>query len=238
MFEILRKSTWLIIFGILGLIVFTALIIPLGFTVIEEYNNEKQYVKTDCIVRAVEYNDKNPKNEWSRCPSRCTLQHTIDGLKTFCEVSEFPCLKIVVDVTTKFGLKSAIIHENPTKMQKYGDCSTYFCDKDSVVNEKYVNKFKRTWGNIGQKYKCYYNMAALNSDDDDEQEHALLKLTYNTAEYVNSIFWPTLVGTFSFFAIVLGIFMKFRSPIERENRRYNKSMIEREKLNQKNRQNF
>lgn len=136
----------------------------------------------------------NSKDDWYRCPWKCTISHTPDGLKTFCELSEFPCLRVVVDVFTRDGLKSAILHENPDKMNKYSDCSTYYCDRDSVVNENDVNRFRKKYGVLGSKFQCYYNIDSLESDDydDDGQEHALLKLTYNTSSYVNSLLWPSL----------------------------------------------
>jgi hypothetical protein len=175
-------------------------------TVIQDYDVESVYKKTNCSVRAVEFNDMNSKNEWSRCPWRCTIQHTPDGLKSYCELSEFPCLKIVVDVVTKYGLKSAIMHENPEKLQKYPDCSTYYCNQDSVVNDKLVKKFLRNWGNIGKSYPCYYNMKSLETEDeDDAQEHALLKLTYGKASYVNSIFWPCFVASVGIVIIVVAV---------------------------------
>ena len=185
-----------IVTGTLALVVALVLYITLGVTVIQTYNNESEYKKTTCTVRGVEIHRMNSKDDWYKCPWQCTVNHTPEGLKTQCEISEYPCLRIVVDVETKSGLRSAILHENPDKMFKSPDCSTYYCDRDSVVNEKDVNKFKRKYGSIAMKYSCYYNVDSLLSDDydDDGQEHALLRLTYNKASYVNGILWPTLVA--------------------------------------------
>lgn len=133
------------------------------------------------------------------------MNHTPEGLKTKCEISEFPCLRIVVDVETKHGMRSAILHENPDKMSKYYDCSTYYCDRDSVVNERDVNKFRKKYGIIGSKFDCYYNLDSLDSDeyDDDGQEHALINLSYSHASYVNAWFWPSFS---CFFGIILAIY--------------------------------
>ncbi len=208
---IFAKDQLLILGGILLIGVSAILHLSLGLTVVQDYNSEAHFKKTNCTVRAIELNNDNPKNEWTRCPWTCTVSHTPDGLKTFCEISEFPCLKIVVDVATKYGLKSAIIHENPDKMQKHFECSTFFCDRDSVVNEKLVNKFKRTYGNIGQSYSCFYKMETLNFEDDYDneiQEHALLYLTQTEASYVNSIFWPTLIGLVGVLMLGIGIYYR------------------------------
>lgn len=205
-----RLSSIAILIGLASLLIGICLILALGVTVISDYQDEKQYTRTECTVRAVEFNNENPKNEWTKCPWTCTLNYTPDGWKTYCEISDFPCLKIIVDVKTKYGLKSAIIHENPDKMKAYEECSTYHCDRDSVVNEKIVNKFKRSYGKIGSKYTCFYNMESLERDDDEEQEHALLKLTYSQASYINSIFWPTLIGTFGLTMLIYGIVEKIR----------------------------
>ena len=183
------------------------LYLVLGLTVIQTYNQESNFQKTECIVRGVEIHKMNSKEDWYKCPWKCTVNHTPDGLKTFCEVSEFPCLRIVVDVTTKYGLKSAILHESPEKMERYSDCSTYYCDQDSVVNERDVNRFRKKYGVIGSKYSCFYNVGSLLSDDydDDGQEHALLRLTYNQASYINSLFWPSFAAFAGIICVVFGI---------------------------------
>jgi hypothetical protein len=207
----LTKDQVVILAGIVLIAVSAILHLSLGLTIVQDYNSESYFKKTNCTVRATELNNDNPKNEWTRCPWTCTVSHTPDGLKTFCEISEFPCLKIVVDVATKYGLKSAILHENPDKMQRYFECSTFFCDRDSVVNEKLVNKFKRNWGNIGQSYSCFYKMDSLNFEDDYDneiQEHALLNLTHTEASFVNSIFWPTLIGLAGVLLLCIGIYYK------------------------------
>jgi hypothetical protein len=210
-FDIKRYHV-LVFIGIVCIITASVLAISLGMTVIQDYDVESVYKKTTCTIRNVEFNDMNPKNEWTRCPWRCTLQHTPDGIKSYCEISEFPCLKIVADVSTKYGLNSVILHENPAKLQKYPDCSTYFCQQDSVVNAKLVNKFKRTYGDIGKKFPCYYNMKSLDyEDEDDAQEHALLKLTYNQASYMNSIFWPCFVALVGILLIIIGFITRTKN---------------------------
>jgi hypothetical protein len=190
------KHVLMTIGGFVLLFISSILFLTLGLTVIESYSNESNFKQTTCTVRAVEIHKMSSKEDWYRCPWKCTVNHTPDGLKTFCELSEFPCLRIVVDVFTKNGLKSAILHENPHKMSKYSDCSTYYCDQDSVVNDKEVNRFRKKYGNVGSQYPCYYNLNSLQSDDydDDGQEHALLRLTYNKASYVNSLLWPSLAA--------------------------------------------
>jgi len=92
-------------------------------------------------------------------------------------------------------------------MQKYSDCSTYYCDRDSVVNDKDVNKFRKRYGVVGSSYSCYYNMAALQRGDDyedDGQEHALLQLTYGLASYVNAWFWPSVATLGGILLMVFG----------------------------------
>lgn len=203
LFDIKRHHI-LLFSGIVCIIVASILAISLGMTVIQDYDAESIYKKTTCTIRSIEFNEMNPKNEWTRCPWRCTLQHTLDGLKPFCEISEFPCLKISADVSTKYGMKSVILHENPEKMQKYPDCSTFFCQQDSLVNLKLVNKFKRNYGDVGKKFNCYYNMKSLEyEDEDDAQEHALLNLTYGRASYINSIFWPCFVALVGIIIIIV-----------------------------------
>lgn len=189
----LTRNHLIMAVGLLLLLISLVLFIVLGLIVIQTYVGESNYKKTTCTVRAVDIHKLNDKDDWYKCPWHCTINHTPDGLKTFCEISEFPCLRVVVDVATKHGLKTAILHENPEKMSKYTDCSTYYCDRDSLVNDKLVNKFKRKYGQLGQRYSCYYNVDSLTSDDydDDGQEHALLRLTYNRASYINSLFWPS-----------------------------------------------
>jgi hypothetical protein len=207
----LTKDQVFILAGIVVIVISAIFHLSLGLTIVQDYNGESFFKKTNCTVRAIEFNNDNPKNEWTRCPWTCTVSHTPDGLKTFCEISEFPCLKIVVDVATKFGLKSAIIHENPDKMQKHYECSTYYCDRDSVVNEKLVNKFKRKWGNVGSSYPCFYKMDTLNMDDDYDneiQEHALIYLTHTEASYVNSIFWPTLMSLVGVVLLCMGVYYR------------------------------
>ena len=200
----IKKFHIILFVGILCIFIASVLAISLGTTVIQDYRSDSVYKKTNCTVRGIEFNEMNPKNEWTRCPWRCTLQYTPDGLKSYCEISEFPCLKIIVDVRTKYGLKSAIIHESPEKLQKYPDCSTYYCQQDSVVNLKLVNKFKRSWGDIGKSYACYYNMKSLEyEDEDDAQEHALLKLSYSQASYINSIFWPCFIASVGIVIILI-----------------------------------
>jgi hypothetical protein len=188
------------------------LYLTLGLTVVQSYSNESNYKKTTCTVRAVEIHKMSSKEDWYRCPWKCAIAHTPDGFKTYCELSEFPCLRIVVDVATKNGLKSAILNENPEKMAKYTDCSTYFCDQDSVVNDKEVNKFRRRYGNVGSKYSCYFDSNSLQSDDydDDGQEHALLQLTYNEAAYINSLFWPSITAVMGLTMIAYGFFNIYR----------------------------
>lgn len=206
------------------------LFLILGLTVVQVYNNESSFKRTDCTVRDVEIHKMNSKDDWYKCPWKCTINHTPDGLKTYCEISEFPCLRIVVDVATKFGLKSAILHENPEKMQKYYDCSTYYCDQDSVVNDREVNKFKKNYGVIGKKYSCYYNMDSLNSDDydDDGQEHALLTLTFGIASYVNSLLWPSLCLALGIASMVYGFFNIYR--LKRVNKNSSKKRMIHETL--------
>lgn len=195
-----KRSTLFILGGLIFVTIGSVLLIVLGVTVVQSYVGESNFKSTNCSVRAVEYHKQNSKDDWYRCPWQCTINHTPDGLKTYCELSEFPCLRIVVDVSTKYGLKTAILHENPEKMNKYFDCSTYYCDRDSVVNEKLVSRFRKQYGTVGSHYKCFFDSNSLQSDDydDDGQEHALLKLTFNEASFVNSLLWPTLaflVGT-------------------------------------------
>lgn len=141
----ISKSYLILLGGLLLLVISGILYMVLGLTVIQTYLSESQYSRTQCTVRAVDIYRLNSKDDWYRCPWRCTVNHTPDGLKTVCEVSEFPCLRVVVDVQTKEGLKSAIIHETPEKMFQAMDCSTYYCDRDSVVNERDVNRFKRKY---------------------------------------------------------------------------------------------
>jgi hypothetical protein len=199
--------------GVLLLFISLILYIVLGLTVIQSYASESIYKKTTCTVRAVDIHKLNDKDDWYRCPWHCTVNHTPDGLKTTCEISEFPCLRVVVDVATKHGLKTAILHENPEKMSRYLDCSTYYCDRDSIVNDKLVNKFKRNYGQLGQKYSCFYNVDSLTSDDydDDGQEHALLRLTYNQASYINSLFWPSLCAFVGIVLIFYGMFKVYEA---------------------------
>ena len=209
-----KFSTYAIItaLGFLFLVIGLILFLVLGLTIIQVYNSESNFKRTECTVRDVEIHKMNSKDDWYKCPWKCTINHTPDGLKTYCEISEFPCLRIVVDVTTKYGLKSAILHEDPEKMQKYYDCSTFYCDMDSVVNEKQVNRFKKNYGTIGSKYPCYYNLESLNSDDydDDGQEHALLSLTYSIGSYVNSLLWPSLSTALGVGLMVFGLFNMYR----------------------------
>lgn len=208
-----RKSTFIILAGIALCIISFSLFMTLNFTVIQSFNDETNFKKTTCTVREVETQQMNNKEDWYKCPWKCTINHTPDGLKTYCELSEFPCLRIVVDVATKNGLKSAILHESPDKYRKYPDCSTYYCDMDSVVNEKDVNRFRRKYGNIGDTYSCYFNVDSLESDYyyDDGQEHALLRLTYSTASYVNSLIWPSLCAVAGIGVIIYGIYYRFNS---------------------------
>lgn len=205
MFKI-SKFTVIIIVGTVLLFLASILYLVLGVTVIQSYSNESNFKKTTCTVRAVNQYSMNVKDDWYRCPWQCTLRHSPDGLKTFCSLSEFPCIKIVVDVTTKVGLKSAILHENPDKMQRYSDCSTFYCDRDSVVNERDVNRFKNKYGILGSKMNCYYDVNSLQSDDydDDGQEHALLRLTHSEAAYINSLFWPSLLAFLGIICCVYG----------------------------------
>ena len=200
--------------GISLFFVASILYLSLGLTVMQTYVSESNFKKTTCTIRAVDKNSMSVKDDWYRCPWQCTLRHSPDGLKTFCSVSEFPCVRIVVDVATKFGLKSAILHENPEKMQKYTDCSTYYCDRDSVVNEREVTKFQRKYGVLGSKVNCYYDLNSLQSDDydDDGQEHALLKLTHSEAAYINSLFWPSLTA---FVGIVCVVFAMISMHLEK-----------------------
>ena len=208
--------------GFLLLVVAGILYLVLGLTVVQGYNNESDFKRTTCTVRAVEIHKMNSKEDWYRCPWKCTVNHTPDGLKTFCELSEFPCLRIVVDVSTKHGLKSAILHENPYKMSKYGDCSTFHCDQDSVVNDKEVNKFRKKYGNVGSQHPCYFDLNSLQSDDydDDGQEHALLKLTYNKASFVNSLLWPGLIAAAG---LVMTLYGSFNVYQERKLKKAEKS---------------
>lgn len=213
----------IIVAGLALIFIASVLFLILGLTVVQVYNNESSYKKTNCTVRAVEIHKMNNKDDWYRCPWKCTINHTPDGLKTFCEVSEFPCLRIVVDVSTKHGLKSAIMHENPEKMQKYMDCSTYHCDRDSVVNDKEVNKFRKKYGVIGTHYSCFYDVDSLESDDydDDGQEHALLKLTHSEASFINSLFWPSFAA---FAGIVLCFYGLVRLYKYKQEHRKNRMM--------------
>jgi hypothetical protein len=208
----ITRNILIMVGGIVALGVAAILYLALGLTVVQSYSNESNYKKTTCTVRAVEIHKMSSKEDWYRCPWKCAITHTPDGLKTYCELSEFPCLRIVVDVSTKNGLKSAILHENPEKMVKYTDCSTYYCDQDSVVNDKEVNKFRRRYGNVGTNYPCYFDSNSLQSDDydDDGQEHALLKLTYNEASYVNSLLWPSLTATAGLLMIGYALFNIFQ----------------------------
>lgn len=137
------KNAFILAIGLLLLVISGVLYIALGVTVIETYINESKYSRTKCTVRDVNIHRANSKDDWFQCPWRCTVNHTPDGLKTTCEMSEYPCLQIIVDVMTRDGLKSAIIHESPDKMTKSQDCSTYVCDRDSVINERDVNRFRR-----------------------------------------------------------------------------------------------
>jgi hypothetical protein len=196
------------------------LYLALGVTVIQSYSNESNFKKTTCTVRAVDHYSSNVKDDWYRCPWECTYRYTPDGLKTFCSLSEFPCIKIVVDVTTKFGLKSAILHESPEKMQRYSDCSTFYCDRDSVVNERDVIRFRNKYGVVGSKMNCYYDVNSLQSDDydDDGQEHALLRLTHSEAAYINSLFWPSLLA---FCGIVLCVFGGVKRHLEQQSKKKN-----------------
>ncbi|CAF0703178.1 unnamed protein product [Brachionus calyciflorus] len=209
----LKRNTLILLSGIALIIISFTLFLTLNFTVIKSYHDESSFKKTTCTVRDVETHKMNSKEDWYKCPWKCTINHTPDGLKTSCELSEFPCLRIVVDVATKNGLKSAILHESPEKYRKFSDCSTYYCNMDSVVNEKDVNRFRKKYGIIGSKMSCYYNVDSLESDDydDDGQEHALLRLTYNTASYVNSIIWPSLCGAAGIFMIFYALFFNFKS---------------------------
>ncbi len=215
------RSALFILAGVAILLIASTLYIVLGVTVIQAYVNEDNYKKTECTVRAVEYHKQNVKDDWFRCPWHCTINDTPEGMKTYCELSEFPCLRIVVDVSTKNGLKTAIIHENPEKMNKYLDCSTYYCDRDSVVNEKLVNRFRKSHGTIGSKYSCFFDVNSLQSDDyvDDGQEHALLNLTYNMASYVNSILWPSVAFFIGLVIMLYGFYLRiFVEKISREER--------------------
>lgn len=210
--EKLNKFVLIAFVGFVLVSIGSILFLVLGLTVIQVYNSESSFKRTECTVRDVEIHKMNSKDDWYKCPWKCSVNHTPDGLKTYCEISEFPCLRIVVDVATKYGLKSAILHENPEKMQKYFDCSTYYCDMDSVVNEREVNRFKKNYGVIGSKYSCYYNMDSLNSDDydDDGQEHSLLNITYGVGSYVNSLFWPSLTIAVGIALVVYGLFNVYR----------------------------
>ena len=212
----MAKITTHTIVAFVGFLLFAIgclLYLVLGLTVIQVYNSESSFKRTECTVRDVEIHKMNSKDDWYKCPWECTINHTPDGLKTYCEISEFPCLRIVVDVKTKYGLKSAILHENPEKMQRYYDSSTYHCDMDFVVNERQVNIFKKNYGAIGSKYACYYNLDSLNSDDydDDGQEHALLSLTFGIASYVNSLLWPSLSTAIGIALMVYGYYNIYRS---------------------------
>lgn len=212
----------------IGLILY----LSLGLTVIQSYVNESNFKKTTCTVRAVEIHKMSSKEDWYRCPWKCTLNHTPDGLKTFCELSEFPCLRVVVDVATRHGLKSAIVHEDPTTMNKYPDCSTYFCDQDSVVNEKEVNKFRKRYGNIGNQYPCFYDQNSLQSDDydDDGQEHALIKLTHGPAAYINSVFWPGVTVLAGLVLIVYGSVQAYIEKNKKKKAKRNAQDSEKRKM--------
>ncbi len=135
-----------------------------------------------------------------------------------------------MDVQTQYGLKSAILHENPTKMQKYYECSTYYCDRDSVVNNNLVNKFRKNYGVIGSKFPCYYNLNSLDSDeyDDDGQEHAMLNLSYNKASYVNAWLWPSLSAFAGVLFLVYGFYFVFLN--KKMNSMYAKNVNQKRKL--------
>lgn len=225
MFNFSRSSLF-ILGGLLFVILGSVLFVVLGVTVVQSYVSESNYKRTNCSVRAVEYHKQNSKDDWYRCPWQCTINHTPDGLKTFCELSEFPCLRIVVDVATKHGLKTAILHENPEKMNKYSDCSTYYCDRDSVVNEKLVNRFRKAYGMIGTHYKCFFDLNSLQSDDydDDGQEHALLKLSFNEASYVNSLLWPSVAFVAGVVLIFYGLHQRFF--VERKEEKKKRSLLD------------
>ena len=198
--------------GLASLFVGSALFITLGLTIMQTYHAESSFKSTNCSVRAVEQHKMNSKVDWYRCPWRCTITYAPDGLKTFCELSEFPCLRIVVDVATRYGLKTAILHETPDKMSRYSDCSTFYCDRDSVVNEKLVAKFKRNYGQVGKQLNCYFNLNSLQSDDydDDGQEHALLDLTYSQAAYVNSLLWPIVLLVVGVALVAYALFLQHK----------------------------
>ena len=149
----ISKNAIILTVGILLLIISGVLYIALGVTVIQTYIGESTYSRTTCTVRDVNIHRANTKDDWFQCPWRCTVNHTPDGLKTMCEISEYPCLQIVVDVMPRDGLKSAIIHESPQKMAQSLDCSTYYCDRDSVVNERDVNRFRKR--SLTIQKKCF-----------------------------------------------------------------------------------
>ena len=205
------KYTIAILLGSLLISLASILYLILGLTVIQDYVNESMFKSTQCTVRNVEIHNMNSKDAWYKCPWKCTVNHTPEGLKTACEISEFPCLRIVVDVATKFGMKSAILHESPEKMQKYQDCSTFYCDRDSVVNERDVNRFRSRYGKIGSKFACFYNLDSLDSDDydDDGQEHALIRLSYSKTSYVNAWFWPSLAMLVGFLFLIYGFYFVY-----------------------------
>lgn len=84
----------------------------------------------------------------------------------------------------------------------------------------YTNKQKR-YGNIGDQYSCYYNANALLSDDydDDGQEHALIRLTYNEASYINSWFWPSFCAFAGLIVTFYAIYrIKFRIGVSKSER--------------------
>lgn len=55
--------------------------------------------------------------------------------------------------------------------------------------------------------------------DDDGQEHALLRLTYNEVSYVNSWLWPSLCAFVGLILTFYGVYLIKFGPEKETNRR-------------------
>ncbi|XP_066275228.1 uncharacterized protein [Branchiostoma lanceolatum] len=106
--------------------------------------------------------------------------------------SAFPCLQInVTYLTGSGGNLTSLLVDTQAIMGYARQCATRECSSSQIVNGLSVSSYKRSWGQEGMTYPCYY---------EDGNEREVSRTVVNTSKWLvfHALFWPLLILVISY----------------------------------------
>ncbi|XP_078698246.1 calcium-activated potassium channel subunit beta-3-like [Branchiostoma floridae x Branchiostoma belcheri] len=108
--------------------------------------------------------------------------------------SKFPCLQINVTYLTDSGVNlTSLLVDTQAIMGDDPQCATRPCARDStlIINSLSVSSYRRSWGQEGMTYPCYY---------EDGNEREVSRTVVNASKWLvfHALFWPMLILVLSY----------------------------------------